>query len=191
MQAVGRDLATLDEVANALRALSPADHARLSLLARVRARQAPGLDWQDLLQESVAKALDGRRQWPRRLSFIVFLRETMRSEASEYVRRRIAGPVINETDLAGSDPDQSPFNLAVCSEPGPDRIAEARDGLARVRSMFADDQAVLAVIAGLAIGASPEEIQRAATLSAAQYAAAQKRLRRRLIRHDENEGRTE
>lgn len=176
------DVATTKEVAEALRALSPADTARLELIAKLRARYAPGLDWRDLLNEALAKALDGTRRWPRRLSFMLFLRETMRSEASEYVRRHVARPVVNASDLMGEGDEPSPVELAASEAPDPERCAIARDEVARIAALFADDPPALAVITGLALGLSPEEVQQGASLSPTQYASAQKRIRRGLAR---------
>lgn len=173
-------VASSDEVAEALAALSANDITRLNKIAKMRARHAPGLDWRDLLHDAIERGLDGRRKWPRSLPFLVFLREIMRSQASEYFRR-VRGPVQLESDVSG-DGDASPVAAAVCERPGPEREALASQLLQAVRDEFADDAAALAIIDGIGMGLGPEEIQSEAGLSPTAYATAQKRIRRGLSR---------
>lgn len=173
-------VASSDEVAEALAALSKNDLSRLNKLAKVRARHAPGLDWRDLLHDAIERALDGRRKWPRNLPFLFFLREIMRSQASEYFRRA-RGPIQLEADVAG-DSDAFPIAAAACERPGPEREVLASQLLEAVREEFADDAAVLAIIDGIGDGLGPDEIQSGARLTPTAYASAQKRIRRGLAR---------
>lgn len=173
-------VASGEEVAEALAALSRNDISRLNMMAKVRARHAPGLDWRDLLHDAIERALDGRRKWPRNLPFLVFLREIMRSQASEYFRR-LRGPVQLEADVA-VDAELSPIAAAACERPGPEREVLATQLLAAVRGEFADDTVVLAIFDGIGAGLGPEDIQSNAGISATAYASAQKRIRRGLAR---------
>ena len=87
MRLAQREVATIDEAAAALRRLSDADLRRLERIARLRAIGLNALDWRDLLNEAFVRLLNGSRRWPHKVKLVVFLRETMRSIASEYWRR--------------------------------------------------------------------------------------------------------
>lgn len=159
----------------ALAALGGADHVRLARIARLRARGLPEVDWQDLLHDAIARALDGSRRWPSDVPLLVYLAGTMRSLASEAWRRRIARPVARE-----SDEDHGPG--LIDEGPDPERALTARDLLRKTLDLFADDHAALAVISGLAEGQTPAEVQAEATLSPTEYDSARRRIRRTLAR---------
>jgi hypothetical protein len=53
-----------ETVARALAALTPSDLLRLKRVAQLRARLIPGLEWDELLNEALLRALDGSRRWP-------------------------------------------------------------------------------------------------------------------------------
>ena len=72
-----REVATTEESVAALRQLSDDDLRRLEQLARLRVIGLHAVDWRDLLHEAIARLLDGSRRWPRDVSLVVFLRETM------------------------------------------------------------------------------------------------------------------
>jgi RNA polymerase sigma-70 factor (ECF subfamily) len=174
-------LATSDEVAEALGALSKSDIARLNAIARFRARSAPGLEWRDLLHEAIERALDGTRKWPRNLPLLFFLREVMRSLASEHLRKTVYGPICSEADLPVGDQD-SPLLTAASDDASPEREAVAHDMVSSIMRIFAGDSEVLAVIDGMALGLTPGEIQKGSTMTATEYASAQRRIRRGLAR---------
>ena len=88
-----RDVATPEESVAALRRLSDGDLRRLERLARLRVIGLHAVDWRDLLHEAIVRLLDGSRRWPRDVSMVVFLRETMRSIASDHWRR-LEEPVV-------------------------------------------------------------------------------------------------
>ena len=174
-------MATSDEVAEALGALSKSDIARLNAIARFRARAAPGLDWRDLLHEAIERCLDGTRKWPRNLPLLFFLREVMRSLASEHFRKMVHGPICSEADLPVGDLE-SPLLSAASDDASPEREAAARDMIASIMEIFAGDGEVLAVIDGMGLGLSPSEIQTGSNMTATEYASAQRRIRRGLAR---------
>jgi hypothetical protein len=62
------------DVAAALGAMSSAELLRLNALARLWTRGMPGtMSWADVLQEAIARALDGSRKWPPRVPILAFL----------------------------------------------------------------------------------------------------------------------
>ena len=71
--------ASTEAVARALAALTSSDLLRLKRLAQLRARLLPGLEWDELLNEAVLRALDGSRRWPDGVPLLAFLAGIMRS----------------------------------------------------------------------------------------------------------------
>lgn len=177
-----RETVSTAELVAALGALGPADLARLNMLAKMRARYCPGLDWRDLLHDAIDRALDGSRSWPRGLPLLFFLRETMRSLASEYRRKYVDGLIRNECDLPAAADGQSPLLSVVSESPGIEQDLSARQTLASILKMFDGDDQALIILDAMARDASPDEIQRAGHMSPTQYASAQKRIRRGLAR---------
>lgn len=175
------EFASTEEVASALRSLTRADMARLRQLARIRSSGMAWLDWEDLLHEAIGRVLEGSRMWPRGVPFLAFMREVMRSIASEHWRRHVHGPVRSEADLGA---EGNAFDLAGIAQdrPDPEREVLARQALDRVFTLFAEDPAATTVLAGMAQGGSPTEIQQAAGLSPTAYSTTQKRIRRTLVR---------
>src|SRR5436190_21872807 len=79
---------TAGDVARAIGCLSVADLARLQALARLWSRGLPGgLGWADVLNEAIARALDGSRQWPPDVPLLAFLSGVMRSICDDQRRR--------------------------------------------------------------------------------------------------------
>jgi RNA polymerase sigma-70 factor (ECF subfamily) len=157
------ETASPDEAAAALACLSPADQRRLEHIARMRAGALYATDWRDLVQESVARILEGSRRWPRDVPLIAFLAQTMRSIATE-IRRK---PV--EVD-AVVDSFQDMTAIA-----DPHRETEARDQQARVEVRFRNDPPVLHLMSGLQQGETARETQVRTGLTPAAYDAARKR----------------
>lgn len=162
------------DVEDALLGLSDADLLRLQRLARFRARLIPALDWQDLLQEAIGRALDGRRRWPRAVDFMAFMRQTIRSIANEHWRREERKPPHSDLD------DESMVDRGLNTAYQPERLVLAAKLLEEIQSLFAEDPQVLAILAGIAADEPPADIKRKAGMSNTQYASAQKRIRRGL-----------
>ena len=161
------DLASPEEAAAALAALTPADRIRLEKLARNRLRES-GDAWEDLLQEAIKRILDKTRKWPRHVPLVAFVAEVMRSLASEYRRQQ---------------QQFRPDNLAkepVSGNPGPDREAEARSEMKAIEDYLDDDDQALAVAMAKFEGYSPEEIQTMFTLTSTQYDSTLRRIRRKM-----------
>lgn len=163
----GMDAST-EAVAQALAALTAADLVRLKRLAQLRARLLPSLDWEELLNEALLRALDGSRQWPDEVPLVTFIAGIMRSlvDARASERRRRA----EEADV--QDADQAE----------PDARIHARQCLDAIRAFFANDPDVLALIGDLArrhLGGPDKPC-----LSQNRREAARKRLARAILRGD-------
>jgi RNA polymerase sigma-70 factor (ECF subfamily) len=174
----GPDESEERDVAGAIRALSDADLVRLRALARLRTRGLPGLDWSDLLNEAIMRALDGSRRWPRDVPLPVFLAGIMRSIEHDH-RRRTAqerawrdGP---EPEAATADPLEA---------------VAAAQALGAILALFREDETVLRIVEGLAWGRTAAEIRALHGLSGTEYDSARKRLRRALLRLDPGGDRT-
>ena len=159
-----------ETVARALATLTPSDLVRLKRLAQLRARLLPGLEWDELLNEALLRALDGSRRWPEGVSLVAFIAGIMRSlvDLRAHERRRLA-----EHTLAGGElPRTAP----------PEAQLHARQGLAAIAQFFASDPDVLALITALArqyLGGSDDPAPR---LSHRRREAARKRLARAILR---------
>ncbi len=70
MSAIDVDLASREEVIEALQRLTDADLLKIESFARYRAYGLPWIDWRDLFQEAVGRALAGSRRWPKTVPFV-------------------------------------------------------------------------------------------------------------------------
>lgn len=163
--------------------LTPMDLLRLKAIARLQARALPPeADWSDLLQEAVARVLDGSRTPPDGVPMVVFLAGVMRSIRSEYCRRaRRQSDQLpkmrihqNAVGLPGSEPGDPAQD--------PERNLAAMQELQCIHRLFADDPRARQVIEGLFEGYSPEQICARYDMSKTEYDSTRKRMRRALLR---------
>ena len=188
MTLVHRETATQEECAAALRGLSDAEIHRLEQLARLRVIGLHAVDWRELLHEAIARLLDGTRRWPKQVPLVVFLRETMRSIASVHWRRLERSLVVTGSELK-TDGDMDGAVEDALDETGqPERRASAAGTLERIEEIFRDDEEALCVLAGMASGNAPREIQAAGGMDETRYASTQRRIRRRLAREFPDRG---
>ncbi len=167
----------------ALRRLSDDDLRRLQQLARLRVIGLHTVDWQDLLHEAIVRLLDGSRRWPRDVSLTVFLRETMRSIASDHWRRLESPVIVAESELGvNAVTGEGALDNAMDPAASPERRLSAAETLARVEEVFRSDDDALKVMAGMASGKSPQEIQEETGMNKIRYASTQRRIRRGLAR---------
>jgi RNA polymerase sigma-70 factor (ECF subfamily) len=163
-------LSSTEAVARALAALTPADLLRLKRVAQLRARVLPGVEWEELLNEALLRALDGSRRWPENVPLLAFIAGIMRSlvDARAQERRHLA-----ERALASGETPMAP---------PPDARLYARECLVAIARFFAGDPDVLALIAALArqyLGGGEGPAPR---LSKKRREAARKRLSRAILR---------
>lgn len=172
---------SVSEIAANLRNMSAADLVRIRQISKLRAVAMSEVTWEDLLNESFRRALEGTRRCPRSVPLIAFLAQTIRSLASEEARRVESSNTVREVDLGtpdgeiGGSLDDLAVNLV-----HPEREASARSSLTQIEAFFADDAEALKVIHSLAEGRAPSEAQKDAGMTATQYASTQRRIRRRL-----------
>ena len=178
-------------VAAALSALSDADLLRLKRFAELRSLRLPLWNWSDLLNEVIARVLDGSRVWPPNVDFMIFMLQGIRSIANEQWRRIERTPVTREADLPPGDPssiDRASLDEVGRNELTPEREVLAERALQDVIAMFQADPQATAILEGLAQGDEPAAIQRRVGMTSVQYASTQRRIRRALARAFPEEG---
>lgn len=178
----GRVYASQIEVVKALEALSDNDLARLERFCRLRSVGLRGIGWEDVLQESIARALAGTRRWPRAVPFTVFMRGTIQSIASEFWESPATKSEVAETDLLPAGSPTRPVLEVRDDAPDQERELVAKQLLERVESLFANDPLALAVLMEMANGMPPAEIQNKHGFKPRQYATVQRRIRRTIDR---------
>jgi RNA polymerase sigma-70 factor (ECF subfamily) len=170
-------------IACAIQSLSEGDLLRLKALARLRARSLPGIEWADVLNETIMRALSGTRRWPPGVPIISFLAWSMRSICDEFWRRtRRERRVI--VGAEGTSATWPPDQADEAPDTDPERTAAAVQMLAVLDALFAEDEIALKIITGLEDGLSAAEIRLRYGLSETEYDSARKRMRRTLLRHN-------
>jgi RNA polymerase sigma-70 factor (ECF subfamily) len=160
----------VEAVADALAALTPSELVRLKRLAQLRARLLPGLEWEELLNEALLRALDGSRRWPEGVPLLAFIAGIMRSLVDGRVEERRR---------------QAERALVVCETPvvtAPEARLHARQCLDAIAQFFAGDPDVLALIAGLMRQYLEGAGEPTPQLSRKRRDAARKRLARAILR---------
>ena len=72
-----------DDIAHEIAALADADLLCLPAIARLRVRGLPGVEWTDILNESILRLLNGSRRRPEGVAMVAIVAMTMRSIAEE------------------------------------------------------------------------------------------------------------
>jgi len=177
-------LASTDEVSVAISALTTSDLLRLRRIAQLRSSGLTSCDWRDLLNEAVSRALGGARRWPRNVAFMAYMAQTIRSIANEHWRQAYDSPITVESDLDMQHADGSAIGIdqLAANAVHPEREVLAREALAEIEALFEGDTEVMEILEGLGRGLTPKEIQEKARLTSTQYASAQRRIRRKLMR---------
>lgn len=190
--------ATLEEVEDAIRGLSPADVARLEGFAAAKARAlgvaGMDLDAAGLLNNALEKTLRGDRRWrPEKVGFVGHLLGVIRSDVSHHGEQVTRGrPVVSAAaDSRRVDDDgrvSDPVEDHAGDDPTPEREVAARERLAALAKLFAGDDDVTLVLEALAQEMKGPEIQDDLGISKTEYETIMKRMRRKARAHDQQEG---
>jgi DNA-directed RNA polymerase specialized sigma24 family protein len=176
-------LRTPAEQALAAALVTENDLLRLKAIARLHARGLPPeVSWCDLLQEAIARVLDGSRRQPEGVSTVAFLAGVMRSLRAEHWRRALRQAAQMPMMLVDLDSVDAPAGEARDPAPTPERYVLAAQELARIERLFADDVQAQQLIAGLADQLSPEEICANCGMTKTDYDSTRRRIRRALLR---------
>ena len=170
------------QTALALELVNKMDLLRLKTIARIYARGLPPEGaWEDMLQEALTRVLTGSRRRPEGVTMVAFVAGILRSLRADYWRRarRESG---DDRLRIGHRPDESLALDLVDPTPGPERALDARQQIAVIKLLFADDPPALKIIDGLGDGLSAEQIRLSAGLSKTDYDSARRRMRRTVLR---------
>ena len=169
-----------EEVHDAIQHLQKSDFAKLMLIARsfTKKRRLNGAyaEPEDLLQEAIAKTLDGRRRWSREVSIIRHLDRVMESDSGHFAERRELEAKRGRDHMY--DPDLHPESASL--EPSPEDRVRDRDALDNVLASFAGDEESLQLIRLKGDDLLASEIRRELGMSKTEYDTVTKRIRRRL-----------
>lgn len=171
----GSDHLSVQEFEAGFVALSPADRIRLRKLALHFARC--GGDADDLLQEALTRALEGRRRCPRRVSIVQFIGGIVSSLSSEMI----------ETHMKGLRPLPLPDGAVdgwAHDGPSPEQEIVSRidggDVLSKVQASVDGDEECGMLLEGIYDGMKGIELQELLGLDGKGLATVQRRLQRKI-----------
>jgi DNA-directed RNA polymerase specialized sigma24 family protein len=176
---------TRDEIAAAIRSLTPADLARLRMVASKYAYGRP-IEPADLLQEAYLRALN-TRACPAHVTVVKFLAEAMRSiahgEAEKVEHKAIFVPVAT----TGGPEDEACDIQDDTDDAETKMIAAERDKVcvavhASIIALFEDDPIAKLVLEGEMDDLPAEEVRELAGLNKTAYDSKRKLIRRRIDR---------
>ena len=173
-QSTGQSTHTSDEIRDAINSLSAAEIEKLTRYARWHSNDCAGSwDHEDLLQESVRATIEGRRNWPRTVSFAIHLLGCIRSTASAWRKRwRQHAEITDAIENSSMPPDQGRLVAA--------HIIDKTAGL------LIADCAAIAILEALMDGELPRETIRRLRVTQKAYDATRKRIRRQLVKSIES-----
>ncbi|TVM30542.1 RNA polymerase sigma factor [Oceanidesulfovibrio marinus] len=177
------DALSKDEICSAIEGLSDEEWCRLNKGSSALARFS-SLSPEDLIQEAIVRALDGRRKYKRDLQMIVFLMGIMKSIVSSEAK---ASERHKEISLQVYNPGtQEEYQAGIADERAtPERETIARLDLAKIKSeipfLFVEDsEEVQLFVMGVVEGMTKEEVQRISGLYGNEYDSARRLFRRRI-----------
>lgn len=189
------EFASIEDIRQAIEALSPADSARLRRAGRLCLAGSEYADPNDLLNETVLRAfraaqgMQGRR-WSKDVPFMAFLIMTMSgladdSRKSLFMRSRKKSEPIDATGIEDRMAEQGHCHadvvtLAVEAGEQHDAAERAERDLERIDAFFADDSEVQWLLMGHKDGLPAAEIRQLSGMSSVTYATARRRFRRGL-----------
>jgi len=182
------------EVDRAVNALTPSDLKRLQRFAKCLVLRLGGVarcwDWEDLLGQALLSTLIGAedtqqgRHWNKRVSFVRHLAGAMRSTASFWKRqsKKSEGHLIRKFPICDAEGrEHSPLDNVPSGYVGADERLIEKDKEERVLARFNDDSQSTQVLQGLLDGLKKIEIMTRYGLDEKKYAAAEKRIRVKLL----------
>jgi hypothetical protein len=164
----------------AVEALKRPELLRLHRYSRWRirwlGRKALGRDERDLLDEAITATLSGKRAWTGAVPLRQHLLGAMRSISTSWHERKVEEYL--ESELVEPSTESPLDRLATTQDP--EKILEAKERLNQIRKLFEHDTIASEVLDLLGFGYTAKEIQSRIRISSAEFAAAAKRIRRKL-----------
>jgi len=139
-------------------------------------RKALGRDEKDLLDEAITATVSGRRLWTRSIPLRQHLLGAMRSISTSWYEKKAEEYL--ESDLVEPGAESPLDRIATTQDP--EKILEAKERLDQVRKLFEQDTVASKIVSLLGLGYTAKEIQIRLSITSSGFAAAAKRIRRRL-----------
>lgn len=156
-----------DEVAAAIRNLPRTDMARIVQAAKYFG----GSGFEDLYQEAVARAIEGRRRCRRDTTIVAFICGVMKSLVSQE----------REAEKAGLRPiSVGDVSTAVVVQDEPLELLISRERVKRMEELIADDEQLQFLVEGICDGLVGEDLQQLLGVDAKGLATLRRKLKRRL-----------
>lgn len=174
-----KEFKSKEEFAEAISNLTRAESARLRQ-ASVYLAQIAALEAEDVLQEALTRALEGKRRWPDHVDIVTFLAMTMRSIVSGESRKASLRPERDPDDEGNPDiyADEGPEGLGRRA----DEILISDEQRRALIAMFDEDDEAQLIIEGMLGGMEGEELRNFVGLNPTQYASKRRKIRR-VINH--------
>jgi DNA-directed RNA polymerase specialized sigma24 family protein len=187
MEAKERAVASLAEISEAIERLTAPNLGKLRSFATWRMAAIPGSargrDNEDLLGEAVAATLDGRRKWPKDVTFVNHLLAVMSSTSDNWATRGDQEREVLEGELTSTDPDDEQFEdlLGSVSPIQADQEAQliAKEVMGALETAVSDDQMAREVLSALQLGMRGQELKDYLGISEEQLRAATRKIHRR------------
>lgn len=171
----------IDEVREAVAALTIADLLRLQRIGAAYGVSI-GVEGMDLVNEAISRALSGARACPKDVSFVVFLKNAMRSMASSE-RAKVKEEPMLESMTVGLD-DRPAVLDRQSSGPNAEETVLAREDaegrLKALEDLFGDDEEAQLVLMGDLEEMPAADIRAMNGWSEQHYASVRRRMRRKL-----------
>lgn len=173
------------QVENAMAAMSDADWRRVEFIASSLSHGFTGFEPEDLILEAQTKLLEGVRVWPTGVPAVVVLENVMSSIASNARKRIKEGPIdvtVEVDPLATDDQEGVCTGQTVFSrtDATPESQAAAREQIAVINRLVADNADLQDLVAAWAMGLKGEEAWTSLGWTKDKYEANRKKLTRRL-----------
>ena len=162
------------EITNLIRGLSPADILRLGQIAKKYVYRSL-MDADEILSEAIVVTASGQRKVPRNVPFVAFLAETMKSIASNEVRK-----IRKKVTPINDDPENDPILNIADKNIHIEYEIVANQEIERIYELFKNDEDITFLLMAKYDGLSPDEICEMGNWDRTKYNTVQKRLRRGL-----------
>lgn len=173
--------ATTSQILDAFQLLSAQELRALHLYAESNL-SAPYSEPLDLIHEALHRSLDGRRNWPIHVQFVVFMMQTIKSIVG-HDRERIENQAARNVAIDSDWPERSTEGATSSVEEQViafEQVERARKAAARARDQLRGDEVAQKVLDGVIAGLSPREACDHYGIDRKTYDSARHRVARRL-----------
>jgi len=178
-----------EEFKQQLDKLSVTDVSKIMAVAKVKHVNGTGMEFEDLLIESIARVLKGSRKVPRNVPIVAYLIQTIRSIASS--ERKKQRKVTKDNNVTMISWEREPDEVANISSPtlSPEQSMEETEAsqyyerkINELHDALIGNPNALVVLQGKIDGLSPKEIKEKSNMPPNTYDAARKKVDRALLR---------